>query len=99
MSPPVSVIRSSPVSRLQSLPQLVGPQEQRHVGRVLEVRLADDPGLPVAGAPVVRRGVPLQPEHPLAAPGEVVGCRAPHPAEAGDDDVVHQTPLSSSGRV
>src|SRR5215208_1257095 len=84
---------------LESFPQLVGPKYQGHVGGVLGIRQADDPGLAVAGAPVVRGGESLQTEHALAAGGEVVGGRATHPAEARDDHVVHQTPLSSSGRV
>jgi hypothetical protein len=36
----------------------------------------------------------------LTPTGELVGGGAPHPAEAGDDDVVGQTPpLSTSGSV
>src|SRR5919199_2888442 len=85
---------------LQLLPQLVGPQEQRHVGGMLEVGLADDARAAVARAPVVGRGEPLEPENPFAASGEPVGGGAPHPAEAGDDRVVDQIPpLSTSGSV
>src|SRR5829696_3039975 len=43
--------------------------------------------------PLSCAGMAFQPEHALAAPGEVVGRRTPHPAEAGDDHVVHQTAL------
>src|SRR5918912_2730013 len=66
---------------LQPLPQLVGPKDQRYVGGVLGVCQADDPGLAVAGPLIVRRCIPLQPEHALSASGEVESSRAPHPAE------------------
>ena len=76
------------------LPQLVGAQQQRHVGRVLEIGLPDDPGSAMAGALVVGRGELLQAEDPLSACGQVVGGRAAHPTEPDDDDVVaHRLPL------
>jgi hypothetical protein len=91
MSPPVSVISSRPVS-LSSRSQLVGPQEERHVGWVLEVHLADDARAAVAGALVVCWAVLLQPEHPIPPAGELVGG-APHPAETRHDHVVLQVCL------
>ncbi len=72
-------------------PKLVGPQQERHVIGALEVRLTDDPGLAVAGALVVRRGVPLQPEDLLAASRQLAGGGTPHPPEADHDDVVADT--------
>src|SRR4028118_908476 len=71
-------------------PPLWPPARARQVGRVLEVRLADEAGAAVAGAPVVPRGVLLQAEHPLAARSKLVGGGAPHPAEADQDHIVHQ---------
>ena len=75
-------------------PQLVGPQQQRDVRGVLEVGLPDDPRTPVARAPVVGGGEPLQPEHALAPGGEVPGSGRAHPAEPDHDHVVatHRTP-------
>jgi hypothetical protein len=85
---------------LQLFPELVGAQQQRDVLRPLEVRLADDAGASVAGAPVMRRGEPFESEDLFAATGELVGGGAPHAAQAGDDDVVGQIPpLSTSGSV
>ena len=41
------------------------------------------------------RGEPLQPEDALTPACELVGGGAAHPPQAGDDDVVGQTPSLS----
>ena len=73
---------------LDLTPQLVGAPEEQHVGGMLVVGEADDAGVAVGGAHRVRDAEPLEAEHPLAAPGEVVGGGAAHPAHADDDGVV-----------
>ena len=73
---------------LDAAPQLVGSAEQQDVGRVFVVGEADDAGVAVGGAHRVRDAEALQAEHPLAAPGQVVGGRAAHRARADDDGVV-----------
>ncbi len=73
---------------LELPPELVRAEDERHVARVLEVRLADDPGEPVRRAALVRNLEALEPEHALPAAGEVVERRAPHAADSDDDDVV-----------
>jgi hypothetical protein len=75
---------------LQPLPQLVGAQEERYIGRMLEVRLADEARAAVAGSSIVRGCVTLQPEHLLATSGKLVGGGAAHPAEANHDHIVHE---------
>src|SRR5206468_11663415 len=69
-------------------PQLVGAPDQRHVGRMLEVGLADDAALPRRRSARVRRGEAVESEDESAAAREVAGRGASHRAEAGDDDVV-----------
>ena len=73
---------------LELAPQLVRAAEERHVVGVLEVREADDPRQPVRGALLVEEVEALEPEHALAAAGEVVERSAPHTADPDDDDVV-----------
>jgi hypothetical protein len=73
---------------LDLAPQLVGPAQQHHVGRVLVVGHADDPRLAVRRALVVRHVVALEAEDALPAARQVVGRRAPHAAHADDDRVV-----------
>ncbi len=73
---------------LELAPELVGPAEQRDVVRMLEVRESDDPRQTVRRALLVQEVEPLEPEHALAAPREVVQRRASHPADSDDDDVV-----------
>ena len=72
----------------QLAPQLVGPQQQRHVVGVLEIRLPDDPRLAVRAAPVVAPCKPVDPQHPRPPPRQVIRGRAPHAARAEDDDIV-----------
>ena len=73
---------------LELAPQLVRTAKERHVVGVLEVREADDPREPMRRAVLVEQVETLEPEHALAAPGEVVERRAPHSADSDDDDVV-----------
>ena len=86
-SPPVSGRPRAGVGR-QLVPQLVGAQQQRHVGRVLEVGLPDDARPAVAGTLVVGGGELLQPEHPLPALGQVIRRGTAHATEPDDDNVV-----------
>jgi hypothetical protein len=51
---------------LEFAPKLVSAEQQRHVRRALEVRLADDAALAVARTAVVGRPVPLDAKHPEA---------------------------------
>ena len=76
-------------------PQLGRPQQQRHVRRILEVRLPGDPRAAVAGPFIVHGGVPLQPEHPQPPLGQPVRRGAAHSAEPGHDDVVRRHARSS----
>ena len=73
---------------LELAPELVRAQDERHVARVLEVRLTDDPREPVRGAELVRDREALDPEHALPSSREVVERRAPHPTDPDDDRVV-----------
>ena len=73
---------------LELAPQLVRAAQKRHVVRVLEVREADDAREPVRRALLVEQVEALEPEHALAAAGEVVERSAPHSADSDDDDVV-----------
>ncbi len=68
-------------------PELVGAAQQRHVGRVLVVRQADDAADAVRGAHGVRDVEALQPQHALAAAGELPAGGAAHAAHADHDHV------------
>ena len=74
--------RSRPVSCLEVGVQLVGAQQQRHVGRVLEVGLPDDPRVAVARPQRVRRGELLEAEHP-SRPGQRGAPRRHCPCRRG----------------
>ena len=63
-------------------PELVGAPQQRHVGRALEVDLAHDAGLAVAGALGVRAGPRVEAEGAQPAPSQVGRGRAAEAAEA-----------------
>jgi hypothetical protein len=85
---------------LQLAPELVRAAQERHVVGVLEVPEPDDPRDAVGRAELVRDVEALEPEHAPAAPREVVGGRASHPADADDDHVVPLHPgvtLSPAG--
>ena len=75
---------------LRLVPQLVGPVQQRHIGRVLVIRQPDDAADPVRGAHIVRDVEPLQPEHPVPTPRQVPASGAPHAAHADDDHIIAQ---------
>lgn len=74
----------------QGAPELVGPLHQRHVGRMLEVRLADDSCLSVGGPESMRWRVAVEAEDAKTAAGQLERGRAAHCAEPGDDDVVSE---------
>ena len=74
--------------RFQLAPQPVTFLEQRHVVGVLEIRLADDAGLAVAAAAIVRRVKAVDADGPHAPPGQFVECRAAHAAGPEHDYVV-----------
>ena len=76
------------------VPQFVCAQEQRHIGRILEVGLADDAGAAVAGSSVVCGRELLQPQHALPAGGEMVGRGAAHAAQPDHDDVISHVATS-----
>ena len=73
---------------LELPPHLVGAPEQRHVGRVLHIGEADDAVDAVRGAHRMRDVEALEPEHALAASGELPARRRTHAADPGDDHVV-----------
>ena len=81
---------------LQRPPQFVGAVQERHVGRVLVIRQADDPRDAVRGAQLVRNIVLLKAQNPLAPFRQVIHRRAAHPPDTDYDRVVrlHGTPLS-----
>ncbi len=82
---------------LELVPELVGAQQQRHVRRVLEVRLPDDARPAVARPAVVRRPEALEPEHPLPPRREMGRRGAAHAAEPDDDHVDgHPVPLPAA---
>jgi hypothetical protein len=85
---------------LERGPALICALHQRHVARILEVRLADDAALPVRRAEIVRRVEAVETEHALAARGELGERGAPHRAEPQDDRVeraAHACASPSSG--
>jgi hypothetical protein len=67
---------------LDASPQLVGPLQEYHVGRVLVVGQADDARVPMRGPHRVRDVVALQPEYPLATARELVKGRTAHRTDA-----------------
>ena len=69
-------------------PQFVGAEQKRDVGGILEIGLADDARLAVAGALVVRGSELLETEDFQAASGEMIDSGTAHAAEAENDDVV-----------
>ena len=73
---------------LELAPERVRALDERHVARVLEVRLPDDPRDAVRRASLVGDVEPLDAQHALASAREVVERRAPHPADPDDDHVV-----------
>src|SRR5918996_576424 len=79
--------QTTPRLLLQAGPQLVGAIEKRHVRRILEISLPDDPGTAVARAFVVRGPELLDAEHRAAGGGELVRGPAPPRSEADDDHV------------
>jgi hypothetical protein len=86
--------------RLELAPELVRAPHQRDVGRVLEVREADDARQAVRGAVLVRDVEALETEDALPAAGEMVERGAAHSADPDDDDVVPLHPrvtLSPAG--
>ena len=95
-TPSAGPISTSPVSRsscrprvlLQLRPQAIAFQQQRHVVGMLEVRLPDDPRLPVRAAAVVRRGEAVDPQHAQPAARKLPQRRAAHAAGAQHDRVV-----------
>ena len=68
-------------------PELIGPAQDRHVERVLEVRETNDSVRAVRRAHAVWDVVAVEAENAFAPAGEVpAGLRA-HGADSGDDDV------------
>src|SRR5207244_6664230 len=61
----------APVELLELVPELIRPDEQGHVARMLGVRQADDAGQPVRGPERMDHVVALQPQDPPSATGEV----------------------------
>ena len=73
--------------RFQLRPQFVGALNQGDVNRMFEIGLADDSCFPVRRTISVRRREPVEPQHPLAAPGEMKGGRAAHRAQPDNDHI------------
>ena len=73
---------------LQLTPQLERAAQQRHVGRVLVVRQADDARLAVRRAHLMGDPEPLQAQDPAPAARQVVSRCAAHAADPGDDHVI-----------
>ena len=74
-------------ARFELAPEDVRPREQRHVARVLGVRLADDARL-AGGAPAEARHVVLfHPDDRGSSCGEMRERGRPHTAHAEDEDV------------
>jgi hypothetical protein len=78
-----------PGFRLHVAPQVIGPEKQRHVIRMLKIRLPDHPRLAVRAAAVVPTREAVDAEHFRPALGRVISRGAPHAAGAENDDVVH----------
>jgi hypothetical protein len=66
----------------------IGDPEQRDVAGMLEVGLADDSSVTVAGALIVDGVEPLDAEDTDPAGGQLGRCRRAHAAEPDHDDVV-----------
>src|ERR1043166_1178549 len=69
-------------------PKFIRTQQQRHIGWVLEVRLANHARAAVTRTAIVRRRELFQSENTLPALREMTRRRAAHSAEAEHDDVV-----------
>ena len=54
----------------------------------LEIRQANDPGVPMAAPPWVPWGVHVQGEDPGPLPRQVIGCRAPESSIPSHDDYI-----------
>ena len=80
--PPVGTSSRAPVRRSSACHVRVGALHQRHVERVLEVGLADDPGAALRRAAGVRQRELLEAEHAPAAPGQFRE-RSPRPSHRG----------------
>jgi hypothetical protein len=77
----------SPRRALELTPQLVSMAQQRDVGGMLEIPKSNDAGQAMGGAAVVTGGVPLKPQHALASARQMLERRAPHRAQAADDNI------------
>ena len=82
------VEKGTVVTRVEFMPQLVGPTEQRYVVRMFVVRLSDDAGDAVRGAHCVRHIVPFESKDSHVALCEVVRSGTTHAADTHHDDVV-----------
>jgi hypothetical protein len=72
---------------LQRTPLALRREQQRHVLGALEVRGAEDPGLPAGAGAVVARRELLEPEHRGAAAGQLPAGHRTHRADPYDGDV------------
>src|SRR5687768_7444325 len=72
---------------LELLPQPAGPLNQRDVGWVLEVRLANDPRAAMGRAMRVRRRITIDSQNAKAAARQLARRGTSHRAEPSDDDV------------
>ncbi len=72
----------------QFVPEFVGPQDQRHVIRMLVVGLADDTSLAVRAAAVVAGRKAIETEHASPASRQMIEGRAADAAGAHDDHVI-----------
>ena len=70
------------------MPEPVAFEQQRHVVGMLEIGLANDAGVAVGAAAVVRRVEAVDADGPHAAAGQLVESGAADAASAEDDGVV-----------
>ncbi len=82
------VDQRAPGGGLNLAPQRIGPAQQRHVGRMLEIAEPDDAGLAVRGAAVVRRGKALDADDAQAAARQLLERGAADGAEPDHHHVV-----------
>src|SRR5581483_6091633 len=77
-----------PAKSFDLLPLLKRPRHERHVPWILEIRLPNDPRLPMGRPICMRRLPPIDAEHPFPSPGEFKRNGAAHCTEPDDYHVI-----------
>ena len=86
---PSAVQQISATGFAQIIPQLIGKVQQRNVVAVLEIRPANDSGLSMRAASVVRRLKSIDSKYAHPCSGEFIKCCATDSARSDHDGIVH----------